>query len=217
VADTGDISDWGTEPETQLIDRIGDLAVPYVWVRGNHDSATTGAAVAEQPNAVVLRGDAQTVAGLRFWGVADTRYTPNKDQPTGGDVERDRAEAAAPEVAARLEPDEPPAVDLVLVHDARMAGDLGGKVPLVLAGHTHEARTDSIGDTILLTEGSTGGAGLRSLRGDEPEPLTCTVLYFDPETNRLVAYDRITVRGLGGTGARIERHVVDDVEAAGSE
>jgi hypothetical protein len=132
-------------------------------------------------------------------------------------VERDRAEAVAPEVAARLEADEPPPVDLVLVHDARMARELGGKVPLVLAGHTHEARTDSIGGTILLTEGSTGGAGLRSLRGDEPEPLTCTVLYFDPETNRLVAYDRITVRGLGGTGARIERHVVVDVEAAGSE
>jgi hypothetical protein len=152
------------------------------------------------------------VAGLRFWGAADTRYTPNKDQPTGGEVERDRAEAFAPQVATQLDADQPPAVDLVLVHDARMAGALGGKVPLVLAGHTHEARTDSIDDTILLIEGSTGGAGLRGLRDREPEPLTCTVLYFDPVADRLVAYDRITVRGLGGTGARIERHIVDPVE-----
>ena len=141
VADTGDITDWGTEPETQLLDRIGDVGVPYVWVRGNHDSPTIGAAVAAQPNAVVLNGDPRTVAGLRFWGVADTRYTPNKDQPTGRDVERDRAEAVAPQVAARLDADQPPTVDVVLVHDARMAGALGGKVPLVLAGHTHEART----------------------------------------------------------------------------
>ena len=101
VADTGDITDWGTEPETRLLDRIEDVGVPYVWVRGNHDSATTQRAVAGQPNAVVLDGDPATVAGLRFWGVADTRYTPNKDQPTGRDVEREQAEAVAPEVAER--------------------------------------------------------------------------------------------------------------------
>jgi predicted phosphodiesterase len=197
--------------------RIGDIEVPYLWVRGNHDSAVTAAAVAAQPNAVVLAGDAEVVAGLRFWGVADTRYTPDKDQPTGRDVERDRAEAVAPQVAARLAADEPPPIDVVLVHDARMAGELGGEVPLVLAGHTHEPREDSIDGTTLLVEGSTGGAGLRSLRGDEPEPLTCTVLYFDPATARLVAYDRITVRGLGGTGARIERHVLDEAEAEDRE
>ena len=201
VADTGDITDWGTAAETRLLDRIGDVGVPYVWVRGNHDSATTQGAVAAQPNAVVLDGDPATVAGLRFWGVADTRYTPDKDQPTGSDVERDRAEAVAPEVAELLAADEPPAVDVVLVHDARMAGAIGGEVPLVLAGHDHAAREDLIDGTLLLIEGSTGGAGLRSLRGEEPEPLTCTVLYFDPESDRLVAYDRITVRGLGETGA----------------
>jgi predicted phosphodiesterase len=217
VADTGDITDWGTEPETRLLDRIEDVAVPYIWVRGNHDSATTQRAVAAQTNAVVLDGDPEMVAGLRFWGVADTRYTPNKDQPSGQDVERDQAEAVAPEVAERLAGDEPPEVDVVLLHDARMAGELGGAVPLVLAGHTHAPREDTIDGTRLLVEGSTGGAGLRSLRGDEPEPLTCTVLYFDPDTDRLVAFDRVTVRGLGQTGARIERHVLDDPGEDGDE
>ena len=210
VADTGDITDWGTEPEARLVSRIEDVGVPYVWVRGNHDSATTQRAVAAQSNAVVLDGDPATVVGLRFWGVADTRYTPNKDQPTGQDAERDQAEAAAPRVTEQLAADEPPDVDVVLVHDARLAETIGGEVPLVLAGHTHNAREDSIGSTRLLIEGSTGGAGLRSLRGDEPEPLTCTVLYFDPATDQLVAYDRITVRGLGETGVRIDRHVIDD-------
>jgi predicted phosphodiesterase len=216
VADTGDTTDWGSEPETQLVDQIEDLDVPYLWVRGNHDSATTSRAIAEQDNAVVLDGEPATVAGLRFWGVADRRYTPNKDQPTGQDEERDRAEAAAPEVAAGLASDEPPAVDVVLVHDVRMAAELGGAVPLVLAGHTHEPREDSIDSTRVLVEGSTGGAGLRGLQGEEPEPLTCSILYFDPDTNRLVAYDRITVRGLGETGARIERHVVEDPDSTTS-
>jgi hypothetical protein len=154
------------------------------------------------------------VAGIRFWGVPDRRYTPNKDQPTGQDAERDEAEAVAPAVAKRLAVDEGPPVDVVLVHDARMAAELGGEVPLVLAGHVHEPREESIGETRLLLEGSTGGAGLRGLQGDEPEPLTCTVLYFDREDDRLVAYDRITLRGLGETAARIQRHVVDDPEPA---
>jgi predicted phosphodiesterase len=215
IADTGDTTDWGTEPETRLVDRIQGLGVPYVWVRGNHDSATTQKAVAAQDNAVVLDGDPVNVAGIRFWGVPDRRYTPNKDQPTGQDAERDEAEAVAPAVAKRLAVDEGPPVDVVLVHDARMAAELGGEVPLVLAGHIHEPREDSIGETRLLLEGSTGGAGLRGLQGDEPEPLTCTVLYFDREDDRLVAYDRITLRGLGETAARIQRHVVDDPEPAG--
>jgi predicted phosphodiesterase len=210
VADTGDITDWGSEPEARLLARIADLDAPYVWVRGNHDSATTERAVAAQPNAVVLDGDAVSVAGLRFWGAADRRYTPNKDQPTGADAEREQAEAEAPAVARGLAAAEPPAVDVLLVHDARMAADVADEVALVLAGHTHEPREDTIGSTRLLVEGSTGGAGLRGLRGEDPEPLTCSVLYFDPETKRLVAYDRITVRGLGETGARIERHVVPD-------
>ena len=68
-----------------------------------------------------------------------------------------------------------------------MAGELGGEVPLVLAGHTHNAEEDSIDATRLVVEGSTGGAGLRVLRGEEPEALTATVLYLDPDTRRMVA------------------------------
>ena len=210
IADTGDTTDWGSEPEGQLLDRIGQLDVPYVWVRGNHDSAATQAAVASQPNTIVLDGDAVTVAGLRFWGMADTRYTPNKDQPSGKDVEREEAEKAAPLIARRLAAVEPPEVDIAMLHDPRLASSLGGDVPLVLAGHTHHAEERELDGTRVLVEGSTGGAGLRALRGEDPEPLACTVLYLDRDTGRLVAYDRITVRGLGETGARIERHVIDE-------
>lgn len=240
VADTGDLTDWGTTPETRLVSRIGDLDVPYVYVRGNHDSRRIQEAVADQPNAVVLDGDAAEVAGLRFWGIGDPRYTPDKSQPVDG-TEAERAEAFAPVVAERLAEDRPPPVDVVMVHDQRMAADLGGEVPLVLAGHTHEpdvavieppdedaeepedgaeedtttaAADEPRGEgeerTLLLVEGSTGGAGLRGLQGEEPEPLTATVLYFDRDEGRLVAYDRITVAWLEDAGATIERHIVGD-------
>ena len=207
VADTGDITDWGSDAESRVIDRIGGLDTPYVWVRGNHDSTTTQEAVASQPNAVVLDGDDTVeVAGLHFWGIGDPRHTPDKDRPTGVDVERDVAEAFASTVRRRLH--RAGTADLVLVHDARIAGEIGDDTPLILAGHTHKPAQRSIGEAVLLVEGSTGGTGLRSLQGDEPEPLTSSVLYFDARTGRLVAYDRIIVEGLGETGARIERHVL---------
>jgi predicted phosphodiesterase len=248
VADTGDLTDWGTDAESRLLSRIGDLEVPYVYVRGNHDSHRTQDAVATQPNAVVLDGDAATVAGLRFWGIGDPRYTPDKSQQAEG-TEQERAEAFAPTVARRLAADEPPPIDVAMVHDERMAADLGGAVPLVLAGHTHDpvesriappdaddepgeeaddatssesattatdtptsgpAGDDEPDDTLLLVEGSTGGAGLRGLQGEEPEPLSASILYFDPDTRSLVAYDRITVAWLEDAGATIERHIVGE-------
>lgn len=207
VVDTGDTTDFGTEAESQLITAIGELDVPYVWVRGNHDSTDTQDAIAALPNAVVLDSDPVEVAGIRMWGFADPRYTPDKSGEVGTDVERRQAERLAPDVATALRQDQPPAVDLVALHDARLAADLGDLTPLILSGHYHEARQDRIGDALLLQEGTTGGGGLRALQGDAPQDLTATVLYLD-QLDRLVAYDRITVQGLGQTGARIERHLV---------
>ena len=246
VVDTGDVNDWGTAPETRLVGRIGRLDVPYVYVRGNHDSAATQAAVAAQPNAVVLDGEAAEVAGLRFWGIGDPRYTPDKSQQAAGS-EQERASAFAPAVAERLRADDQPPVDVALVHDERMAEHLGGVVPLVLAGHTHEpddriieppdpeeggeedaasgeggaggddhetttstTEAEAQEETRLVVEASTGGAGLRGLQGEEPEPLAASILYFDPDTHRLVAYDRITVAWLGDAGATIQRHIIGD-------
>ncbi|HEX9993837.1 MAG TPA: metallophosphoesterase [Acidimicrobiales bacterium] len=213
VVDTGDLTDWGTPPENRFIDRIGALDIPYVYVRGNHDSAVTQAAVASQPNAVVLDGGSEVVAGVRFWGIGDPRYTPDKSAPDGPEAEAAAAAAFADEVEAAVaaEP-EPP--DVVLVHDARVATGLGSLVPLVLSGHTHAARQSSIGEAVLLVQGSTGGAGLRGLQGDEPEPLTASVLYLDPDTLDVLAYDAVTVAGLGGSGARIERHVLAEPATA---
>jgi predicted phosphodiesterase len=209
VADTGDTTDWGSDPETRLLDRIGDIDVPYLWVRGNHDSRATQRAIAQQPNAVVLDRSSATVAGLRFWGAADTRFTPSKDQKSGKNAERTKAEEMAITISEDVDDAQPPGIDVVMVHDPRMAGELGDQVPLVLAGHTHDAKEERLGSTRLLVEGSTGGAGLRGLQNEDPEPLSATVLYFDPDTDELVAYDRITIDGLGETGARIDRHVVD--------
>ncbi len=201
VLDTGDITDWGSEPENRLVSSIGQLGVPYVYIRGNHDSATTAGLVAAQPNATVLDDSATTVAGLTVVGARDPRFTP--DPATDGDTESlEQTGEDLAEVAEEL-PD-PPAI--AMVHDPEQAPPLDGVVPLVLAGHTHEREVDTLDDgTLLMVQGSTGGAGLRALQGEYPEPLTCTVLYLDATTGALVAYDDITLGGLGETEVTIVR------------
>ena len=87
---------------------------------------------------------------------------------------------------------------------------LDGVVDLVLAGHTHDREVSVLDDgTQLMVEGSTGGAGLRGLQGEDPTPLSCTVLYLDPATGELTAYDEITLGGLGQSEVTIQRTYVD--------
>jgi predicted MPP superfamily phosphohydrolase len=204
VLDTGDITDWGSEPENQLITSVGALGVPYVYIRGNHDSAATAALVASQPNATVLDASSVTIAGIEIAGIPDPRFTPDKttgDDDAGDEVLYESGEELLDFVD---ELPEPPAV--TLVHDPKQGRPLDGDVPLVLAGHTHERRVASFDEgTLLMVQGSTGGAGLRGLEGEYPEPLTCTVLYLDAGTGRLQTYDEITLGGLGETEVTIQR------------
>jgi predicted MPP superfamily phosphohydrolase len=76
VVDTGDVTTWGTPVESGILGRIGSLDVPYVLVRGNHDSAETERAVAANDNAVVLDGTVAEVGGVVLAGVGDPVFTP---------------------------------------------------------------------------------------------------------------------------------------------
>ncbi len=209
IVDSGDIADHGTAPESTYVTPIGGLDRPYVFVKGNHDSVVTAAAVADQPNAVVLDGPPVTVAGLRFLGAPDPRFTP--DQTTRGTATED-IRIATEELADEAATLNPPA-DVIVFHDPTHAELFDGTAPLVLAGHAHRRRTVELDEgTRIMVQGSTGGAGLRALEGEDPTPVTLSVLYLDPETKRLVAWDDITLGGLGLTSAEIQRHQVDDDE-----
>jgi predicted phosphodiesterase len=207
IVDTGDLNDWGTTVEAPFAGQIASLGVPYVFIRGNHDSAATEAAVAAQPNAVVLDDRETSVAGLRIWGIGDPRYTPDQSATNDPAEQREAIRAFALAVAQRVGT-LPATPDVVLVHDPGSADGLAETVPLVLAGHKHRFAETHRGSTVLLTEGSTGGAGLRSFESDSPPPLSCSVLYFDPATKRLLAYDRITIESVSSSGVRIERRVL---------
>jgi Icc-related predicted phosphoesterase len=207
IVDTGDIADHGTAPESAYVRPIADLGRPYIFVKGNHDSVLTAAAVAEAPNAVVLDGSPVEVAGLRFLGAPDPRFTP--DQTTRGTADQD-IRAASEELVDEAESMNAPA-DIVVFHDPTYAELFDGTAPLVLAGHAHARQTVVLEEgTRIMVQGSTGGAGLRALEGEEPTPVTLSVLYLDPDTRELVAWDDITLGGLGLTSAEIQRHQADE-------
>ena len=190
---------------------IADLGRPYIFVKGNHDSVLTAAAVAEAPNAVVLDGDPVDVAGLRFLGAPDPRFTP--DQTTRGTADED-IRAASEELGDEARSLNSSA-DVVVFHDPTYAEQFDDAAPLVLAGHAHRRQTVVLAEgTRIFVQGSTGGAGLRALEGEEPTPVTMSVLYLDPESKKLVAWDDITLGGLGLTSAEIQRHLAGEDNGA---
>jgi predicted MPP superfamily phosphohydrolase len=208
VVDTGDLVDWGTPPEQLFAKQIGDLGVPYLFVKGNHDSSGIADAVAKQPNAIVL--DRHTapveVAGLRFAGMADPRFTP--DKTTGDDAAEHRVSAAAAQFASTIAGQR---VDVLLAHDPAAARALAGAAPLLLAGHTHIRAVRRIGDTVVLVQGTTGGSGLRGVQQEPPAPLSLSVLYLDRTSKRLHTVDEVTLGGLGAVSLNVVRRTVDEL------
>ncbi|HET6626984.1 MAG TPA: metallophosphoesterase [Nocardioidaceae bacterium] len=218
VVDSGDITDHGSPPENRYLQEIRHLPVPYVWVRGNHDSLATQAAMRKIPNVVVLDGSVRTVQGLRFLGVGDPTFTPDKsgtepeDHPVTTAADPETAEEAVARVADELAATAEQAgdVDVVVYHDPAPAEVFDGHASMVLSGHLHYRKVRH-GDegTWLMTEGSTGGSGLRALEPDEPAKIELSVLYVDRADAELEAYDDISLGGLGLASAQINRHVVD--------
>ena len=209
IVDSGDTMDHGTAAENGFLDPIADLGAPYVWVRGNHDSRLTQRYLEHMKNAHVLDdGRALTVAGLRFAGIGDPAFTP--DRSAGGkDGGRDQ-EVAGDRLASALHDQRTlgTPVDIAMAHEPGAARRTDGEVPLVLAGHLHHAEMEVMPKgTRLRIEGSTGGSGLRALEKRNPDQIEASVLYLDRDTRRLQAWDEIKLGGLGLTTAEVSRHL----------
>ncbi|MGP3954216.1 metallophosphoesterase family protein, partial [Streptomyces sp. 7N604] len=211
IVDTGDTMDHGSAAENGFLDPIPGLGAPYVWVRGNHDSAATQKSMEGRRNVHVLdHGKTVEVAGLRLAGIGDPQFTPDRSVVAAGDPAEERVgrELAA---ALRVQKAAGKPVDIALAHNPVAAEQTDGTVPLVLAGHIHR-RTNTLMEhgTRLRTEGSTGGSGLRAVEGEEPDPVEASVLYLDRDTRTLQAWDEITLGGLGLSTAEVSRHLPEN-------
>ncbi|MBW8797260.1 MAG: metallophosphoesterase [Streptomyces sp.] len=217
IVDSGDTMDHGIAAENGFLDPVADLGVPYVWVRGNHDSRTTQRYLSRMKNVHVLDdGRAETIAGLSFAGIGDPQFTPDRSSVPGGDAAEelagDRLATALREQRAAGTP-----VDVAIVHEPSAARMTDGEVPLVLAGHLHHEQTELLPHgTRLRVEGSTGGSGLRAVEGKYPDPIEASILYFDRDSRRLQAWDEIRLGGLGETTAEVSRHLPEDNQPGAS-
>jgi predicted phosphodiesterase len=210
VVDTGDMGTWGVPAERRVAGLVGRFQVPYLFVRGNHDSDGMVAAVAANRNARVLDGTSATVAGIRFYGVADPTFTPGR----GYDVQRFeqlKLQRSVP-VAAAVDA-QTPRPDVLLVHDGRLATYARGHVATVLDGHLHQFGTEVVNGTRTLQTGTVGQAGPDGLRATDLPPATAEVLYFSRATHRPVAADRITARPIESSFS-VERLLLPEGEAA---
>ncbi|MCC3765417.1 metallophosphoesterase [Glycomyces sp. TRM65418] len=215
VADTGDMNDWGSEQEAEIFSQgVEQIEVPYVFVKGNHDSATTVAALAAYEHVIILDGEVQEVAGLNFAGVPDPRFTPDKGSEPSSEYTKQMLTESGERLARAIE--NAGGADLAMVHEPPMAEPLAGVVPLVLSGHTHKRSVKDLGEgTTLMVEGSTGAAGLRHFETEDPMKMEMDVLYFDPVTKALTAYDSISVGSGSETDVTLDRTVIPAEERVG--
>ena len=215
VVDTGDIVDWGSKQEDAYIHNIRNVGVPYVYIRGNHDSASTAAAV-RRAGGTVLENQVRTVDGLTFAGIGDPRFTPDKETNpiTVHDPESqkviDSSEELADTITTYNAAHAKHPVDIALIHDPGGAQPLNGVVPYVFAGHLHKREVYKLSKgTQVMVEGSTGAAGLRGLQQTTPTPMELSVLYYASD-RKLTAYDAITLGGTGRSEVTLQRHIVGD-------
>jgi len=176
IVDAGDLTDFGSPLETHLAEGLMEIDLPYVFAPGNHDSADTIEFVQNMKNSIILNGQAVNVRGLQILGNADPLSASKEvsaDQPEWNRLlERQVQEM----LAAPPDPD----VDLVVVHNPRVAKKLAGLYPLIVTGHTHQQSIELVKGTIILNPGSSGAAGLRGLYTDQLVPYSAIILYIRP-------------------------------------
>jgi predicted phosphodiesterase len=204
IVDTGDVTSFGASIEGRIAGLVEQIPVPYVYVPGNHDSIGNRAAMAAADNVTMLSDDIIDVNGVEILGWADPTFTASNETST--EEANEIRSAEADDVSEGVRNHLP---DVLAVHDVRLAEQAVGEVPLVLAGHTHEADLQEEGGTIVMTVGSTGATGLGSFIIESDAEYEAEVIYF--QGGDAIAYDYIALSGLGGDFT-VERRTLSDEE-----
>ncbi|HXF56043.1 MAG TPA: metallophosphoesterase [Actinomycetota bacterium] len=208
VIDTGDLTSFGTPAEAFVVREVASMGVPYVFVRGNHDSSGLERRLRRR-GVIVANGGVVEVAGLRILGYPHPVFTPDRRVVRSDEAIRRLVLDAGERIAAQIRT-QPRPPDVLAVHDDRMAEASAGLVPLVVSGHFHESGARVVNGTLFLRVGSTGGAGAEVFSREGGVPLEAEILYFqrgDPPT--LVAFD--VVQQLPETGSlTLTRHLVEE-------
>jgi len=176
VVDAGDLTDFGSPLETHLAEGLGEINLPYVFSPGNHDSMDTVEFIRGMKNSVILDGQVVSVSGLNILGNADPLSA-------GMEVSADRSQwnkLLDQQAQELLDKPIDQGVDLVVVHNPRVAKQLAAVYPLIVTGHTHQQSIEFVDDAVILNPGSSGAAGARGLYTDQVVPYSAIILYICP-------------------------------------
>jgi Icc-related predicted phosphoesterase len=202
IIDTGDLTDYGTPLEAEIIKRIARIRIPYIFLPGNHDSPLIIKRLKKIPFVKVLEEGIITVKGLTIAGQSDpAALSYNSDVASEADLKK-AAEALSKTVQnAKTNP------HIILTHNRKVVVDLIGQVPLILHGHDHQYRLTTESGTIINDAGTTGAAGLRGLT-EEGVAYSAAILYWKKGQNGALTFkalDSIKINGVAGK-LTIERH-----------
>ncbi len=202
VLDTGDITDYGTPLETELVSKVAEIPVPYVLIPGNHDSPAVVNILGEA-GIMVLDNEIREIKGLTIGGIADPAAYSSETVSVEKD-EADRYMAFVKEKFLRKGRDD---LDIIMIHDPSMAGQIMDLAPLILAGHTHRAGAKREKGTLIINPGTTGASGIRGLNNLQQASYGMCILHFRADEKGklfLSAGDFITIPQISG-GFRLER------------
>ncbi|MTI94502.1 MAG: metallophosphoesterase [Firmicutes bacterium] len=206
IIDTGDITDYGTPLEAELLRAINNVGIPYVFVPGNHDSPAVISSFGRLENVYVLNEDLLyleeldlLIAGIADPSAADTAMAvrPHEEYLHAAERLRELVEEA----------ERPP--DIIAAHHAWIVNEFTDLPSLLLHGHSHRSDIEVAGETFLIDAGSTGGAGIRGLMTREEMPYSMVLLHMNRynERWRPVAGDIVRVNNLNA-GFTLERHLL---------
>jgi len=204
IIDTGDITDYGSPLEVNLIKRIENFTVPYIFVAGNHDSPDIIKAMKSLKNVKVLGGKVEEIQWLVIAGIHDPASVSADMSPPS----REAISEKINELAALINDKN---VNIIIVHNPRIAQKFVGKATLVLHGHDHQMKVKKEGHSVIVDAGTSGAAGIRGLQTTKETPYTVAVIHLNKFKDNwdVQAVDTISVSNLQ-SGFTLQRHVFKD-------
>lgn len=205
VIDSGDLTDYGTPIEAQILDYLADFPVPYLFVAGNHDSTAIINKLEQFSQVKVLNEGVLEIAGLKIIGLADPASLTNDIVP----AEKEMVEVYQNKLKELWENNRALSPQIAVIHNYKIGQVLAGKVPLILHGHDHGCKIYNDQGTLVIDAGTSGAAGIRGLQATKEIPYTVVLLHFQKEEENLkiTAIDTITFHLT--SGFTLDRQVID--------
>lgn len=202
IVDTGDITDFGSSYEDLYLKEITRLDIPYIFVKGNHDSTHTEDVIRRFKNATVLsNGEIFNFKGVTFVGYKDPTYTADKSEKLSSKEVMMDTERIFNEVKEKE-------IDFLLYHDPTYLDIFKNNNIITLSGHWHRASFFKYKNFIKFISGSTGGGGLRTVRNNKSSPLEARIIYYDVKGKGITAYDDISMGGMDSSSLLIKRNTI---------